>query len=363
VPRGVDPYEKFEAELEGVANMPTPQFSSGSSLGQLESAIGAMNTAQMPTATWPRGMAGGGKVYPGEVVKVGELGAEYIHNRGDNIVEVIPNPRGRIAGRAQAGGTYSFEKSPYSGYTAPGYEWLRGANRIKPGSETTFPPPPVGYPFPGKPSVYPSLTDLLDDYPSSPDVSIPQVLGPVYNYLGFKDAPQFRAPGNPMARMKPSASMSADDWRRLGIKPRLVRDVATGKVYHVDPQGVPRLIPSNELFREWGFDMADVVNMTAADMQGMYGAAGSAWAEAPPILEGTSSAYPQQAVPLRLPSELGGYALPDPRTIANLYRTFDPANRKMLLDALDLSEMSGAQAGSLIEAFTPSGTAGRVGFG
>jgi hypothetical protein len=166
-----------------------------------------------------------------------------------------------------------------------------------------------------------------------------------------------------MARMKPSASMSADDWRRLGIKPRLVRDVATGKVYHVDPQGVPRLIPSNELFREWGFDMADVVNMTAADMQGMYGAAGSAWAEAPPILEGTSSAYPQQAVPLRLPSELGGYALPDPRTIANLYRTFDPANRKMLLDALDLSEMSGAQAGSLIEAFTPSGTAGRVGFG
>ncbi len=30
IPRGVDPYEKFEAELGGVANMPTPQFSSES---------------------------------------------------------------------------------------------------------------------------------------------------------------------------------------------------------------------------------------------------------------------------------------------------------------------------------------------
>lgn len=303
VPRGVDPYEAFEAELGGVANMPTPQFSSESNLGQLESAIAAMQKTQMPTASWPVGMAGGGKVRPGEVVKVGELGEEYVYNRGGGEVEVIPNRRGaRIAGRAQAGGTYDFDKE-----------------------------------------------------------SIAQVLGPAYGHLGLSEAPALYE--GPVAGMYGAGWPGAETLSKFGTKPRLVRDPASGRVYWVDPEGTRRHIPDPQSFNEWGFDWKDILNLLEPDMARMYGAPGAQLKSAPSLIEPYQGGYPAQPMPLRLPDELGGYMLPDPRTIANLFRTFDPANREILLDAFELSEMGREQVASSIQAFTPTGTAGRVRFG
>ena len=305
VPRGVDPYEAFESELKGVANMPTPQFSSESDLGQLESAITAMQKTQMPTAQWPMGgRAGGGTVAPGEAVRVGELGEEIVVNEGGGRVKVIP-----IAENAAYGGTYNFDEE-----------------------------------------------------------SIGQVLGPMYSHLGFGGTPslRYRGRGGLMMRRGEPGGMLAN-LQRLGIQPRLIRSTSERQlgtdpnqgIFWIDPQGIRHQMTQQQALK-YGFDLEDITYMKPGEI-GRF-ELGEAQTRAPSLVE-PYEPYAPQAVPLRLPAELGGYALPDPRTIANLFRTFDPANREILIDALGLSEMGRGQIQSLFRAFTPAGTAGRVGFG
>ncbi len=179
--------------------------------------------------------------------------------------------------------------------------------------------------------------------------SIAQVLGPVFGHLGFDEAPVLgtRTP------------QSLEDVNRLGIRPRLIKFADSNTVYFVDQQGVRHSVLSLQNFRDFGFDFKDVVALNPEDRASFP--EGPGLTSAPPLIEEFRSFAPQ-AVPLRLPKELGGFAIPAPRTFANLFRRFGSANRKIILDALGLSELQAEQAEEELRAFTPSGTAGRVAF-
>ena len=182
--------------------------------------------------------------------------------------------------------------------------------------------------------------------------SIQQVLGPVFGHLGFSEAPTLPGGGK--------TGTSLEDVNRLGIRPRLIRNPSTGGIFFVDQQGLARHIRSPRDFADFGFRSSDVVNLLPGDFEDFP--RGSPLTSAPPLIEEFRSFAPQ-AVPLRLPKELGGLALPAPRTVANLFRRFGGANRRIILDALGLSELQGEEALDEIQAFTPRGTGGgRVAF-
>ena len=182
--------------------------------------------------------------------------------------------------------------------------------------------------------------------------TIQQVLGPVFAHLGFNKVPRLPSKGKKFT--------SLEKVNRLGIRPRLIRNPSNGAIFFVDTQGRRRLIRNMQEFRDFGFKFRDVVNLRPGDFQSFE--RGNVLTSAPPLFE-QHRAFAPQAVPLRLPKELGGFALPAPRTFANLFRNFGGANRRIILDALGLSELQAEEALEEIQAFTPRGTAGaRVAF-
>lgn len=245
------------------------------------------------------GLAHGGEVGVGETVRVGELGTELVQNMGGGRVKVIPEN--------ELGGSRVVGSAPHGGE----FEFDADA-------EFNF-----------------------------DRESIEQVLGPVFAHLGFSEAPT-------------SKRTSLENVRRLGIQPRLVRR-PDGAIFFIDQDGFRHHIRNLQEFREFGFSMGDVVNVNEGDIGGAF-PAGGPLTSAPPLIEKFRPFAPQ-AVPLRVPKELGGFRLPAPRTFANLFRGFTGANRRIILGALGVSELQAEEALDEIRAFTPHGTAGaRVAF-
>ena len=287
VPRYVDPFQAFMAENQAVIDREAPTFGPSMTNEQLQAAISGVDLGT-PSPQNLIGLGGGGVVRPGQAVRVGELGEpEIVVNRGDGVVQVIPE-RGLgalpVVASAQEGGEFQFDKS-----------------------------------------------------------TIEQVLGPVFNYLGFSQAPT----------LGKSTPTSLADVNRLGVRPRLIKG-SGNTVFFVDPQGVRHSIGSLQNFRDFGFSFNDVVRLNDEDL--LQFQEGPTLTSAPPLFEEYRPFAPQ-AVPLRLPKELGGFALPSPRTFANLFRRFGGANRRIILDALGVSELQAEEALEEIRAFTPRGTA------
>lgn len=316
VARGTTPHMAFMSQLGQTRDAPIQQVDTDMTIEELEAAIGTLQGNQALPTPNPMGIAGragGGPVAKGQAVRVGELGEEIVINEGGGRMRVIP-----IVANAAEGGEFDFDSQ-----------------------------------------------------------AIGQMMDRIYSHLGIPSNFTLRDTGRGMlpevggvsawAAGQPGALELAD---RLGTNPRLIRSSSERQLgqdpnqgmFWVDQDGVAHQMTPQQA-EAWGFNTEDFMFAHPSEIGSNF-QIGNALQAAPPTQERDKGRFPLQPGPLRLPEELGSFAVMTPRTIANLYRNFTPTQRDILLNVLEISGF-GNEEDMLneIQAFTPTGTAGAVAFG
>ncbi len=152
--------------------------------------------------------------------------------------------------------------------------------------------------------------------------------------------------------------------RRLGTRPQLVRDSATGQLFFASPDGTLQRFRSMDQFNQLGFNRNEIVNLSQAS-QAELGLRfnGDFLDDLPDIEPGISSRTPfgQLANPLLLDVGNGQQvALPDPRLLSNLFQRLDVTGQQNLLSAFgNATGITTEQTLGRLRFFTPSGSAQR----
>lgn len=351
VARGTTPHMAFMEGLGATVDAPIQQVSSGMTVPQLEGAITTLQGNQVLPSPSPMalpGRAGGGPVAPGQAVRVHE--GEVVANKGAGRVEVIPAGGWPIVANAAEGGDFDFDAQAigqmmdrvYSHLGIPSGYTMRYMEPHRGGARTV-----------GSPTAAAARRAISDA--RSPWLyggQIPEIAGqPAWGLGG-----------------QPGALALAET---MGWNPRLIRSSSERQLgqdpnqgmFWVDQDGVAHQMTPQQA-NAWGFNAEDFMYAHPSEIGSRY-EIGNALAAAPPTQEREKGMFPLQPGPMRLPEELGSFAVMTPRTIANLYRNFTPTQRDILLSALEISGF-GTEEDVLneIAAFTPSGTAPQaVGFG
>lgn len=168
----------------------------------------------------------------------------------------------------------------------------------------------------------------LGDIPEySPD-SYRGALSPLYGALGFSgNVPtatrdQFGFQFAPSTQGGQTIS-GATTAQRLGYRPRLIRDVSSGAVYYVNPQGQLQGIASPDVFKQSGFQWKDVLGVAPSEIA-QFGTGGAPLTAPPPMIEQPGTG----AQPLLSPPEAGNIPLPNlsalSQALVGMKRYLDP---------------------------------------
>lgn len=309
VQRGTTPAQQNISTLQGIVNTPVPSVDENASIPDLQATIDALN-------------------------------------RGP---QSIPTPTG--IGFAQ-GGTIDFaggmDRPQYGGIQlGTSKRAVRLGEGTGTGEEIGIIDPSMGG---GITEVIPLMGGAQEGIVPTAD-SIRQALSRVYGSLGFSNLPTRQ--GDAAGAYHLTEGLNAA--RRLGYSPRLVGDVASGKVYYKNEQGQLQHIPNPESFNQAGFHWSDILNLAPGEIS-QLGPIGAQFSGVPAI-EGRSRPFSTMAQPLIEPAT--GLALPDPAQIAAIWRFLDPETKRVLTSAYGTSGLNEASIASRTAFATPVGSATR----
>ncbi|KKL96683.1 hypothetical protein LCGC14_1842000, partial [marine sediment metagenome] len=194
-------------------------------------------------------------------------------------------------------------------------------------------------------------------------------LSPAFESLGFQETPTYlRHPALgfmaiPRVSTEAGRSGALQTLTTLGVKPRLVREGGTGRIFFADPSGTLRQIPNTQAFRDFGFSSDDVIQLGPGEIAAL-GPIGAPLTEAPPLIEpGVSERrFPQSTMPRTLEFPHGEtILLPEMRKLASLWRFISTDTRKVISSALSFGGQSADEQFRERRAFTPQGSALRAG--
>ncbi len=310
-PFGTTPQQGFQQQLQQFAGAAVPSFDPSGSAASLEPVIAQLTGAQAPQAPtgFQGGLAGGGTVpAPFDVMSarlVGEGGPEVMIT-GPQGVTILPLGKG-----AQEGGFFPFEPIKFD-----------------------------------KSTLLPALGT-----------------SGIFGSLGFESIPTSRA--------GPSGIGSAGNvdvaggeigfgtqLTRLGIGPRLVKDVNTGRVYWRDPSGTLHWLSPNA-FRQLGAKASDIVDLNITEISRL-GPFGAELHEAPPAFSSTEQTSPFTKFSQPIIEPTTGTLLPAPFMVAsqmNRLRVTNPGAFNLLLSAYDAAGVPGLSVLSTIQQALPFGQA------
>ncbi len=297
-PFGVTPQQGFQQQLQQFASAPAPTADPNASLPSIESAIQGLTGANVPLSpqvfgATPPGLAAGGTVAPSaqpQSFLVGEKGPEVMTVTAQG-VQVTP-----LAGGMQEGGAIGFPFQP-----------------IQFDKETLL--PALG------------TSGIFDAAGFSQFPTVKTTTG------GVRTAPGGLGPlalGN------------------LGIQPSLVRDVSNKQIFFIDQQGVRHAIQSPADFTKFGFNAADVLELTPQTIQSIAPERGAMLGPdfQVPIPTTQPSPFTRFSAPIIEPTT--GTLLPAPFQVAsqmNRLRLTNPTAFNLLLSAY---EAAGVPAGAVL---------------
>lgn len=202
--RGTTPVQAFGNELQNFANQPLPQLGANATMPQIEQGIQQVQAFGPPPTGGGFGMAQGGTI--------GAQGPDF-----------SPPGYSVIVGEGALNGDEEVVTRLNDGTVL--------VTPLKGGAQTgaTLPTPESSF----------------------------AALSPLYRSLGFSNIPTFQS--GPSGY---TVSGGQNTLSRLGIQPRLIRDQATGGTGYLDPSGVLRGISNPADFARFGFNWADVFNVS-----------------------------------------------------------------------------------------------------
>lgn len=198
-----------------------------------------------------------------------------------------------------------------------------------------------------------------------------QSLGRVYGNLGFRgNAPtaqrgQYGFNYN-LAGSTQGTEGTAGIARRLGYRPRLIRNSNSGEQYFRNEQGILQKIPSQQMFDQAGFRQEDFLNVDQSEL-GSFGTIGGFMQGLPGDIEtqNLKRKYSTTAQPFLANTGKEEIALPAIAQLAPIWGRLLPAEKLNLASAygvagLGTPEQAMAALEDEIGFFTPKGTGGRV---
>ncbi len=321
-PFGTTPQQGFQQQLQQFAGAAVPSFDPSGSAASLEPVISQLTGAQAPQAPQTFGLAGGGTVpTPFNTMSarlVGEKGPEVMVT-GPQGVTILPLGKG-----AQEGGFFPFEPIQFD-----------------------------------KESLFPAL----------------QTSG-IFGSLGINQLPITRR--GEEQEIFGTGFPGTSTFNRLGIAPRLVRDVTTGVVFLIE-NGQHRRIETPADFDALGLRRSDIVNLSHEDVLalapqrgldvGFPIPTGGRAGLAAQVAQARQGRAPLQPTPTTQPSPFTkfsqpiiepttGVALPAPFMVAsqmNKLRLTNPFAFNLLLSAYESAGVPGTAVLGSIQASLPFG--------
>lgn len=314
-PFGTTPQQGFQQQLQDFAGAPVPTADPNASLPSIESAIQGLTGANVPLppevfgATQP-GLASGGTVAPSaqpQSFLVGEKGPEVMTVTTQG-VQVTP-----LVGGMQEGGVLGFPFEP-----------------IEFNKETLLP-----------------------------------ALGTsgIFDAAGFSQFPTAKF-GTGGVRTAPGG-LGPLALSNLGTRPSLVRDVSNKQIFFIDQQGVRHAIQSPADFTKFGFNAADVLELTPQTIQSIAPERGAMLGPdfQVPIPTTQPSAFTKFSAPIIEPTT--GTVLPAPFAVAeqmNRLRLTNPGAFNLLLSAYEAAGVPATGVlGSIQSSLAFGGERGAVG--
>lgn len=274
VQRGTTPQQTAVEQGQAFMNQPLPRVSMGMDVAQLEAAIAQMQGQGM---TQPQfggfGMAGGGVIEMEHKdgafsmkPKMSYLVGEGKHGEGlkAGTAEILTIGDGKVEVTPFGGGAYGgLEQSVFQGlsplYSDFGFSTAPTAGQFQGKSRLTADPRLVKFGDAG--TIY-----MIDPYTGQ---KRPIAGAGVFNRSGFDwgDIEKLGAGAATQWATGPTMGsaygLDPAALSQMGISPDLVTFGGEGTIYHRDPSGQLRALPSWDMFKEAGFLPQDVVNMAA----------------------------------------------------------------------------------------------------
>ncbi len=301
IPIGRSPSESFLLQLRETALDPVQPTETTE---QLQGRV----LAGLPEE--PLGLAGGGTFGPGETALVGERGPEVITFQPDGRIKVTP-----LSASFSHGGEFEFDPRGRAAVLAPIFE----AAGFEPGTT-----------------------------PLATRVGFGQLEGPLF--------------GNGVGLPTPQPGQANETFQQLGIQPRFFQPAGSGEVFFLDPA-------SNQLrMVEGGF--AGAVNnigiqprdisVVQRDELKELGSFGGEALTAPPAGESAGRVpFASSASPIFSPLDISqrtGILLPQPRLLAQIWRTLDADTQSIVKSTYALAGFSEANFDREIDFFSRAGT-------
>jgi len=375
---GASPAESFMASNRAFVNQPIPVPNENSTIPEIGQTIQQLQGMQSaPTAPY-LGFAGGGTIDmqqgPDGAYQMAPTAPTMPIGVGGGGGGMLPLALGTAAPQGQ-------QPDIQQGTTKRAVLIGEAGSKIAPGTE-------VGIIDQSKPGA--GITEIIPLVSSAQGggyygqtydpATIAQALGPVYGSLGFGagNVPKYAGgyyQGGPNARgLSPLGYYIGS-----GYRPRLLREESFGQpgldpanpgvfghTYWLDPWGTRHWIAGGENLqhiRDLGFRPEDIAVVSPSDIRNFTEGANYSW-PTPPQIEAGARNYPTAATPLVTPPSAGGFALPDPRMLAGIWRFLDPYTQTVLTSAygtaglgLGSPEATRAAIEQEVNAFTPHGTA------
>lgn len=374
VQRGATPAQAFTSQLQGIANAPIPQVSESAPIPEIEQTIQSLQDQQQLPTMPALGFAAGGTIDmaptpSGRFAAVPPVSG--MPDMGVGAEGVGPMPGDLPAGALGMGpaSTMGAEGEPAAELGTTKRAILVGEKGGFTGDEEVI---VLDTANPGRVEVIPLMTGAQTGGTFDPN-TIRGALSSIYGSLGFKGLPVAHNYGSAGGYNfeSPLQGTSLETSRRLGLNPRLIRDVSTGTVYFKNPQGVLQGIASADVFNQAGFRWEDVLNASPNELSqfGRLGTLAEGLTSPPGLIEGP--VRPGTARSLPLVEKSTGIPLPPPEMLSGVWRYLDPQTRQVLLSAYGASGLGAGPSGSptenarlqLEEAFgraTPTGTQRRA---
>ena len=360
VTRGTTPMQGFRAgiaqtgqQAQGVTQQATGALGQPAANATATEGLVGQLQGQLPTLPGTvgpfTGLAGGGMIEMSQ----GEDGGYGMAPAGGGMHQM---PDGSMMPDAEMQGGLMGQANVQAGTRKQAYLLGEGATQVEPGTEVG-----IVDPMAGTMEVIPLGGGAAEGGTFGFDPStVRQSLAPVYDYLGFKEAPMYTAAPSLSARTAPSLL----EQGRLGVQPELVRTPRGGVLRR---EGNIYRPVTADAFRANRWNWADVAQLSAQDaariqQPGMLGA--PLTGRVPDIEPGISGRrFPLSATPQYItegPAGLKGLAIPAVRTIAALLRpgsNLSSQTRDVLMSALRLVGYTPQEIEEERQFFTPSGTA------
>jgi len=358
---GQTPAESFMSANRAFVNQPIPVPSEQSDIPSLEQTIGQLQGMQQGPQAPALGLATGGTI--------------DMQQGPDGAYQMAQPPMMGMAGQQppMPEQPASPDQGIQPGTTKQAILVGEKGSKIAPGTEVMV----VDSANPGRTEIIPLVSTAQGGLTYDPG-TIAKALSSVYGSLGFGvgNVPRYSGgyySGGPNAQGWSPLGYAA----HLGYRPRLIRTGSFGEsgldpsnpglfghTFWIDPSGGRHWIAGGEnpdTLRTLGFRPEDVAMVAPSDVRQFAAGPQYSWAT-PPQIEAPVRSYPTPATPLVSP--VGGFALPDPRMLAGIWRFLDPYTQEVLSSTYGVSglglgspDATRAAIEQEVQAFTPHGTA------